>query len=69
MNQIIRSVKGCEVVFHHDSYFEVNGWLEWQNIKYDQSRVIVDPQTYQPVPCAIRFHNEQDLTLFLLRWS
>ena len=69
MKRIIRNVNGCEVTFHHDGYYEVNGWLEQHNIAYDQFNILVDPQTYQPIPCAIRFHNEQDLFWFLLRWS
>jgi hypothetical protein len=69
MNKIIRHVKGLEVAFHHNSYYRVNGWLESQNMKYDQFNILVDPQTYSPIPCAIRFHNEQDLLMFLLRWS
>lgn len=69
MSQIIRSVKGCEVALHHDSYYDVVWWLESQNMEYDQFNILIDPHTYHPVPCAIRFHNEQDLLMFLLRWS
>ena len=69
MNTIIRNVKGCEVTFHHDSYFVVNGWLERHNIQYERFNVVIDPATYQPIPCAIRFQNEKDLMWFLLRWS
>ena len=69
MNNIIRNVNGYEITFHHDSYYQVNWWLESQNIKYDQFNIVVDPATFHPVPCAIRFHKEQDLTMFLLRWA
>lgn len=69
MNDIIRRVEGCEVTFHHKCYYKVNWWLESQNMKYDQFNILIDPRTYQPIPCAIRFHNEQDLTMFLMRWS
>lgn len=69
MNNIIRKVDGCEVTFHHDNYYMVNGWLEWYNIKHDQFNIVVDPATYQPITCAIRFHDEKDLAWFLLRWA
>lgn len=69
MNGIIRKVNGCEVTFHHDSYYKVNWWLEGQNMVYDQFNIVVDPYTFNPIPCAIRFHNERDLVQFLLRWS
>lgn len=69
MSNIIRKVNGCEVSFHHNSYYKVNWWLESQNIAHEQFNIVVDPATFQPIPCAIRFHDEKDLLLFLLRWS
>ena len=69
MNNIIRKVEGCTVTFHHDRYYWVNGWLERNNISYDKLNILINQQTYQPIPCSIRFHNEQDLTMFLLRWQ
>ena len=69
MNKIIRKVDGCVVAFHHNSYFKVNWWLEGNNIPYEQFNIVVDSNTYQPVPCAIRFQNEKDLLWFLLRWA
>ena len=68
MNTIIHKVHGNEVTFQRNGYYRVNWWLESENIAYEQSDIVVDPHTFQPVPCAIRFQNEKDLLWFLLRW-
>lgn len=70
MNNLIREINECEVTFsRYINYYKINWWLESNNIKHDQLDIVVDPATYQLFPRTIRFHNEEDLLLFLLRWG
>jgi predicted transcriptional regulator len=69
MNRLIRRINGNHIVFNHYGYYQINDWLELNNIQHDQVDVVVDPNTFNPIIRGIILHDEKDLMMFLLRWS